>query len=103
MAGSTANTALLYPWMGLPSVEINGLRYIKGQAMHFVDIIGPTESNRSDAYIGNIVSDPREVPFLEGFLDAAFSVKMPCRKRITIEAKINSITRGYPTLPDFED
>lgn len=103
MAGSTANPALLYPSMGFPRVEMNGLGYIGGQVMLFEDIVGPTESNRSDAYIGNIMSDPRESPSLEQFLDAEGFGKMPCRERITIEVKVNSISRGFPTFPYFED
>jgi hypothetical protein len=102
MAGSTANTALLYPSNGFPLVEINGFGYIGGQVMPFVDIVGPTESNRSNKYISDIMADPREPPSLDDFLDPRFFVKMPYSNKIQIEVKINSITQGKLRAPDFE-
>lgn len=103
MAGIIANTAGLYSSMGMPLAKIKGSRYPWGQVMPFDSFVGPTESNWSDAYIGNIMSDPRDSPSVEEFLDTGGVIKMPCRKRFTIHAKVNSITRGFPTFPDFED
>ena len=39
----------------------------------------------------------------EQFLSPGFFVDMPYRKKTTINVKINSITRGLPSFPDFED
>lgn len=79
---------------------MGGIKDILG---HFDGVIQPTESNSSNANIGNIMQDPHDLLSLEEFLDAGFYIKMPCRKRIAIEATINSVSRGFPRFPDFED
>lgn len=63
----------------------------------------PKTSNFSNFDISNIMSDPYESSSLVDFLCPDFFVRMPYRKKTTINAKINSITRGFPRFPDFED
>ena len=103
MAGSTADIALPYSSRGFPNVEIEGIGYVGDLLTLSEDIIQPTESNQSDARLGDIMPDPRDSLSLEEFLDAGFYIKMPYRKKNTIKVTIKSITRGFPKFPDFED
>lgn len=103
MAGSTADASLMNFYKGLPKVEMDWLGGFRDILGRFDDAVRPTESNSSGANIGNIMQDPRDLLSLEEFLDVGFYIKMPCRKRIAIEATINSVSRGFPKFPDFED
>ena len=102
MAGSTANTALLYPLKGFHA-EMDGFEYIGGQMMSFLGMAGPTESNKSSMHFGAIMTDPRERPSLDDFLDPWFFVRMPYSNKIQIEVRINSVTQGILGAPDLEE
>ncbi len=45
----------------------------------------------------------KKIMATEHFLNPGFFIEMPYRKRTTINAKIGNITRGLPSVPDFED
>ncbi len=81
---------------------MGGSGYPLGQIIPFEDIFGPKGSNQSDAYITNIMRDPREQPSLDELLIHGFLSK--CRSnKIRVEVKINSITQGTLKAPDFEE
>ncbi|HOE46418.1 hypothetical protein [Methanothrix soehngenii] len=103
MAGSTSNIMWVNSSIGGPLVNVGGSGYPLGQIIPFEDIFGPKGSNQSDAYITNIMRDPREQPSLDELLDPRFFIKMPWSNKIRVEVKINSITQGTLKAPDFEE
>jgi hypothetical protein len=93
------------PVIGIGPFQMNAgiSSYSPGQLWSTQEYPQPKTSNFSNFYINNINGDPYESSSLEEFLCSGFFVRMPYRKKTTINAKINSITRGFPRFPDFED